>query len=274
MIRRFASASRLTLTVATIGLAQLLGGISLLLPGWLDAPTLVGAFDTGLSDINVRLRPVLFTGNELLMVAVVPVAVLGLVWFLQRTDAGVAVRAAAEDRDRARLLAVPVARLSTIVWTDRRRARRGHRAADRPEPGHGEQPRRRARSCCCRRWPRRWWPACARCRTAFVAAVGLGVIDQLVRWHVDTKSVTTVVFLVVIVGALLLRRDVARVGTSPARRRSPAAARRRARSWAAARRCRWSAALRWSSLAAARRGGAARAGRAVDARTSSCSPPA
>ena len=117
VIRRFASASRLTLTVATIGLAQLLGGISLLLPGWLDAPTLIGAFDTGLSDINVRLRPVLFTGNELLMVAVVPVAVLGLVWFLQRTDAGVAVRAAAEDRDRARLLAVPVARLSTIVWT-------------------------------------------------------------------------------------------------------------------------------------------------------------
>ncbi|MEY2426022.1 MAG: hypothetical protein QOI61_1594, partial [Actinomycetota bacterium] len=41
---------------------------------------------------------------------------------------------------------------------------------------------------------------------AFVAAVALGVLDGLVRWHIDTKSVTTVVFLVVIVVALMLRR--------------------------------------------------------------------
>src|SRR5262249_31166131 len=117
VIRRFSSASRLTLTVATIGLAQLLGGISLLLPGWLDAPTLIGAFDTGLSEVHVRIRPVLFTGNELLMGGVVPIALVGLVCFRRRTDAGAAGRPAAEARAGARLLAVPVARLSTVVWT-------------------------------------------------------------------------------------------------------------------------------------------------------------
>ena len=35
---------------------------------------------------------------------------------LLRTDAGVAVRAAAENSDRALLLGLPVRRLSTIVW--------------------------------------------------------------------------------------------------------------------------------------------------------------
>ena len=39
VIRRFANAPRLVLTVATIGLAQLLGGIAIFLPGWLGAPT-------------------------------------------------------------------------------------------------------------------------------------------------------------------------------------------------------------------------------------------
>jgi branched-chain amino acid transport system permease protein len=40
----------------------------------------------------------------------------GLTAFLRYTRAGIAVRAAAENSDRARLLGVPVAGLSTIVW--------------------------------------------------------------------------------------------------------------------------------------------------------------
>ena len=37
-------------------------------------------------------------------------------WFLLRTDAGVAVRSVADNSDRARLLGIPVRRLSTLVW--------------------------------------------------------------------------------------------------------------------------------------------------------------
>ena len=47
---------------------------------------------------------------------VVPFVILGLAYFLLRTDAGVAVRAAAENADRALLLGIPVRRLATIVW--------------------------------------------------------------------------------------------------------------------------------------------------------------
>src|SRR5262249_3434126 len=67
IVRRFESASRLTLTIATIGVAQLVGGLSILVPGWLNTPTLVGAFSTGLSDWSFRLKPILFTGNEIVM---------------------------------------------------------------------------------------------------------------------------------------------------------------------------------------------------------------
>ena len=47
---------------------------------------------------------------------VVPPVLAGLAWFLLRTDVGVAVRAAAENEDRALLLGIPIRRLSTIVW--------------------------------------------------------------------------------------------------------------------------------------------------------------
>ncbi len=205
VVRRFADAPRLTLTVATIGLAQLLGGMSLLIPGWFGAPPLIGAFDTGLSKVSFRLHPILFTGNDILMAAVVPVALLALGWFLQRTDAGIAVRAASEQRDRARLLGVPVRQLSTIVWSSA-----GVLAAATiilSAPGQGLSSNLGAA-------PLVLLPALAAAvvagmrsiPVAFVAAVGLGVLDALVRWHIDTKSVTTLVFLAVIVTALLLRR--------------------------------------------------------------------
>ena len=45
-----------------------------------------------------------------------PVVLIALGWFLLRTDAGVAVRSVADNSDRARLLGIPVRRLSTLVW--------------------------------------------------------------------------------------------------------------------------------------------------------------
>jgi ABC-type branched-subunit amino acid transport system ATPase component/ABC-type branched-subunit amino acid transport system permease subunit len=59
---------------------------------------------------------VLFNGNDLLIAIVVPVVLVAMGWFLLRTDAGVAVRSVADNSDRARLLGIPVRRLSTLVW--------------------------------------------------------------------------------------------------------------------------------------------------------------
>ncbi|MDQ3945747.1 MAG: branched-chain amino acid ABC transporter permease, partial [Actinomycetota bacterium] len=116
VIRRFANASRLVLTVATIGLAQVLGGAEMLVPTLFGQSPLVPAFPTPLTDFQVNIHPLVLTGNDLLIVAVVPVVLAALSWFLLRTDEGRAVRAIAENTERALLLGIPVRRLSTLVW--------------------------------------------------------------------------------------------------------------------------------------------------------------
>ena len=113
---RFFTAPRLIVMVVTIGLAQLFGGIQLLVPGWLGGPSIVGGVTTPLSAQHVLIFPVLFNGNDLLIAIVVPLVLVALGWFLLRTDAGVAVRSVADNSDRARLLGIPVRRLSTLVW--------------------------------------------------------------------------------------------------------------------------------------------------------------
>jgi ABC-type branched-subunit amino acid transport system ATPase component/ABC-type branched-subunit amino acid transport system permease subunit len=113
---RFFTAPRLIVMVVTIGLAQLFGGIQLLVPGWLNGPSIVGGVTTPLSSHHIELFPVLFNGNDLLIAIVVPIVLIALGWFLLRTDAGIAVRSVADNADRARLLGIPVRRLSTLVW--------------------------------------------------------------------------------------------------------------------------------------------------------------
>ena len=115
IIRRFFAAPRLILTVATIGLAQLLTGAALLLPRWFDSSALSTRLTPPFT-ARLSLGGVIFDANDLLTAIVVPVAFVLLALFLQRSSAGIAIRGAAERADRASMLGIPVKRLSTIVW--------------------------------------------------------------------------------------------------------------------------------------------------------------
>lgn len=116
VIRRFAKAPRLILTVATIGVFQILGAVELAIPALLnkDKKLRIG-FQTPLS-FQFKFGKVFFTGDHLEVLVITPLVILGLVWFLRRTGYGLAARAAAEDGDRARLLGIRVKRVSLIVW--------------------------------------------------------------------------------------------------------------------------------------------------------------
>jgi branched-chain amino acid transport system permease protein len=207
VIRRFRNASRLLLTVATIGLAQVLGGLELLIPKWVGAPSpLNGGYATTLSRIKLHVDPVIVTGDHLLIVAVVPVVIAALAWFLLRTDNGVAVRAAAENAERALMLGIPVRRLSTIVW-----AVAGGLSALTfvlKGPFQGVTPDVLG-------GPTLLLPALAAAviarmeslPLAFGAGVGLGILEQLVLWNSNTASAADVAFLLVILGALLAQRQ-------------------------------------------------------------------
>ena len=142
----------------------MLGGFELLIPRWLDAPPFLGAFDTPL-DLSFTIEPVIFQGKHLAILAAVPAVIAGLAWFLLRTDAGVAVRAAAENADRALLLGIPIRRLSTILWMVAGGLATLTFILKAPFAGHGVGRAERSQPPAARRWPRRWWPAWSRCRS-------------------------------------------------------------------------------------------------------------
>jgi len=212
VIRRFRTASRLTLTVATIGLAQVLGGMELLVPRVLGGPSIIGSFETTLTGLSVAVDPVVITGNALLLVAVVPVVLGALSWFLLRTDAGIAVRGIADNTERARLLGIPADQLSTLVWSIAGALAALTIICKAPseglilDAGAG---------------PQLLLPALAAAvvagmedlRRAFVAGVLLGVFDQLVRWNLDKQSASTLLFLAVILVALAVQKHRTSRGT-------------------------------------------------------------
>ncbi len=117
VIRRFAKAPRLLLTVATLGLSQLLLASAILLPrafgrGAVEDVSLVAPFQ-----FRFAIGGFVFRTYALLAVIVIPLAAIALGVLLRRTAVGVAVRAAADSSDRAGSLGVPVKRLQTVVWS-------------------------------------------------------------------------------------------------------------------------------------------------------------
>ena len=115
ILRRFVTAPRLIVAVVTIGLAQILNGASVVIPyEWHSGNA--GTFTTPFS-AHFYMFPVLFSGDYILAMIAAPLVLVALTWFLRATHYGVAIRAAADNRDRAQLLGVPVRRLSTIIWT-------------------------------------------------------------------------------------------------------------------------------------------------------------
>ena len=114
VVRRFRDAPRLTVSVVTIALAQVLAGASVVIPLLVDG----GRTDPFEVPFEAKLTvfPVIFDANHVLTIIVVPVVLVALATFLRFTDYGTAIRASADNVARAGLLGVPTARLSAIVW--------------------------------------------------------------------------------------------------------------------------------------------------------------
>lgn len=207
VVRRFRTSSRLILTVASLGIAQILGVLELLIATKvLGFISLTGGFTIPL-DLTFDLGVKTLTGDEILIGMIVPPVLAGLAWFLLKTDVGIAVRAAAENADRALLLGIPIKRLSTIVWMVA-----GGLAALTfvlKAPFSGVVPGAVGTG------PVVLLPALAAAVVArmeslpiaFAAGVSLGVVEQVVRWNTSgSPTMQNMVFLVVILGALLLQK--------------------------------------------------------------------
>ncbi|QYG91130.1 ATP-binding cassette domain-containing protein [Iamia sp. SCSIO 61187] len=205
VIRRFRRAPRLVLTVATIGLAQALGGLALFVPTWFDIPSAIPGFDTELSSATVRVGSTTLDGNHMALAAIAPIALLALLFYLYRTESGTAVRGVAENVDRARLLGIPVDRLNLELW-----AVIGGLAAltvvlKEPVQGlpidaaSGPTVLLAPLAAAVVAGMRSIWGA-------FLAGIAIEIIDQLVQINVSPRSWTYVVLLAIIIVALLAQQ--------------------------------------------------------------------
>ncbi|HUI47419.1 MAG TPA: ABC transporter permease [Acidimicrobiia bacterium] len=113
-LRVFFKAPRLIMTVATIGVTDLLIALGLFLPAWLGQPD--NDHYPPFFHATFTVSGAVFDGNDVLVLIVVPLVLLGLASFFRFSTTGIALKASAENADRASLLGVPVRRLQSVVW--------------------------------------------------------------------------------------------------------------------------------------------------------------
>ena len=207
VVRRFHRAPRLILTVATIGLAQLVSFSTLRLPSFGGTVTLAIGLESPFYDTYRDIGGFRFRGDALVALAALPIVVLGLNLFF-RTRLGVASRAAAENADRAGLLGVPVKKVSTVLWIVAG-ALVGIAASLRvpmlgmsiAASGSGFMLRALAAAVIARM---------ESLRVAVMAGIVLGVIEQTVFAAYAGSTVTDAILLGAIVAALLLQKQRSR----------------------------------------------------------------
>ena len=118
VIRRLADAPRLVLLMATIGIAQLLGFAVLVFAELLPEVPPGGDFPTLVPE-NWSwqvTKDLLIGAREISVLIAIPILVILLALFMTRTRLGLMVRAAASNSEKSRLMGIPVARTSTVVW--------------------------------------------------------------------------------------------------------------------------------------------------------------
>ena len=119
VMRRFSKTPRLIATVITTGIAYSWAVPAFFVPTWFgqkgaEVSLVPTPWQTWVIH-NGRGEPLL-TGNEVAALVVVIGLTVALSAFLRYTRMGIALRAQAENADRASLLGIPVKRVATVAW--------------------------------------------------------------------------------------------------------------------------------------------------------------
>ncbi len=113
VIRRLFASPRLVVLIATIGVGQIVVFAKFHLPNVVTPGPIPAPFQaTWTPTDHIRLQ-----ARELVVLAVIPVLIGALAWFISRTRFGLALRASATNPDTARVYGTSPRRTSTIVWT-------------------------------------------------------------------------------------------------------------------------------------------------------------
>lgn len=212
ILARLFRSPRLIVLIATIGIAQLVTVSRLVLPkakaaGGDDA--LAGGasiFPVPFDSPTVVFGRVVLLPQHFMVLVAGPLLALALFAFLRYSTYGIALRAAAENGARARLLGIPVRRVSTIAWIVAATLSAAASILLAPIIGFS------ATEAVGLPLLMRGLAAAMVARmesvgTAFGVGLALGVIDQLVYFTTGRSGLTDVVLFAVILAALLARGE-------------------------------------------------------------------
>ncbi len=112
IIRRLRKSPRVVVLVATIGVSQLAAAIAIKIP---VPSTLSVHYPSALSGIWT-VAGVTVRGSDVSILVIVPITLIALTWFLDRTTLGRTVKACASNPRLARLSSISPKMVSTMVW--------------------------------------------------------------------------------------------------------------------------------------------------------------
>jgi branched-chain amino acid transport system permease protein len=215
VIRRLNKAPRLIVTVATIGLTQVLAFIAITVAGIFDKYNYERIQSAGLRFITPLSRPafkasgISFSYDELLVLVVVPVVLAALAWFFGKSLRGVAIRAAAQNGERAGLLGIKVPRLSTVAWVLAGALSAMAAVMQAPVLGFnafGAAAVGASLGVFVRALAAAVVARMESIPVAFAAAVGLGIAERVLFYNYTQSSALELALLLLVLGALLLQR--------------------------------------------------------------------
>jgi branched-chain amino acid transport system permease protein len=213
-VRRLENSPRLIVLIATIGIAQIVIVGRLILP----KPKTKGQtiFAGGGVDFPVPVHwhswtfgRVIFLPQHLLVLVVGPLLALAVFTFLKWSPYGMALRAAAENSTRARLLGVPVRRVSTLSWVVASLLSASASILLAPVVGFSST-EAVGLPLLMRGLAAATIAGMNDVKTAFYVGVGLGVADQLVFYSTGRNGLTDLVLFAIVVVSLCVRRTTRR----------------------------------------------------------------
>jgi branched-chain amino acid transport system permease protein len=113
VVRRMGDAPRVSVAVATVGLLLFVSSLELIVFKLGGKPR---SIDGPIAGAGARIAGVVVSPTQMLSLVVALGIGVGLALLLRRTDFGLGVLAAAQDTAAARLVGVPVNRVSAFVW--------------------------------------------------------------------------------------------------------------------------------------------------------------
>ncbi len=201
VLRRLFDRQRILVMVATIGLSQVLYVLTAL--PFLRPKNLFKPFPVPIH-LSFHIGTYLFTPGEVLTLIVAPIVAVALAAFVRFSPWGLAMRAMAENAESARLSGVWVRRTSTIAWT--LAGVLSAFTAILASPGQASaltdvlSPELLLLALTAA-----MVGAMVSLPVTFVAAIGVGVVQEILVWNLATTAQVDLVLFLIVSAVLLVR---------------------------------------------------------------------